>query len=312
MTRLNEKMDVEVCVCTFRRPGVVDTLASIRATSVPPNVALSVLVVDNDINPTAQQAVERFAETSELDLRYVHCPSGNISIARNGALKHSTSRYLVFVDDDETVAQDWLLKLTAKARASGADVVLGPVDAIYGDFAPDWMKSDSVHSTRPVWVNGAITTGYTCNVLIDRSKPAVEDLTFDLDLGQSGGEDTKFFAQISRRGGKIAFAKDAMVYEPVPQERASFKWLAKRKFRAGQTHAHVTLGRGAAGGRLHLGLVAAAKALACVGLAALHLARPAKRNQAILRSMLHVGVVMGVLGMRELQQYGLKMGGLPQ
>ncbi len=34
-----------------------------------------------------------------------------------------------------------------------ADVVLGPVRALYEPGAPDWMRSGDFHATRPVWVN---------------------------------------------------------------------------------------------------------------------------------------------------------------
>jgi hypothetical protein len=53
----------------------------------------------------------------------------------------------------------------------GAEVVLGPVDPVYPEDAPDWMRATSVHATRPVHVRGEIRTGYTCNVLIDRHRP---------------------------------------------------------------------------------------------------------------------------------------------
>lgn len=312
MTRSHNQMDIEICVCTFRRPGVTETLASLTRISVPPQVNVSVLVIDNDTAPTAQENVLAFAQNAPLQIRYVHCPSGNISIARNGALQHSHARFLAYIDDDETVAQDWLLQMVKTARATKADVVLGPVNAVYGDFAPSWMKSKQVHSTRPVWVNGAIKTGYTCNVLIDREKSVVSDLRFDLALGRSGGEDTKYFSQVTAAGGVIAYAKDAFVYEPVPDSRTSFKWLMHRKFRAGQTHGHLT-GAGKSGlARVKLMMSATAKLGYCTGVALLNLGSESKRNSAFLRGTLHAGTFMGLIGMRELQQYGLKMGEVPQ
>lgn len=39
--------------------------------------------------------------------------------------------------------------------------------------------------------------------------------------------------------GGIVFAEDAVLSEPVPENRASFMWLAKRRFRSGQTHGRV-------------------------------------------------------------------------
>jgi succinoglycan biosynthesis protein ExoM len=76
-------------------------------------------------------------------------------------------------------------------------VVLGPVDPVYPEDAPGLDAGDSVHATRPVFVQGEIRTGYTCNVLIDRARPEIRALRFDPALGRSGGEDSDYFARSS-------------------------------------------------------------------------------------------------------------------
>jgi hypothetical protein len=102
-------------------------------------------------------------------------------------------------------------------------VVLGPVDPVYPDTAPDWMRAAAMHATRPVHVRGEIRTGYTCNVLIDRARPEIRALRFDPALGRSGGEDSDYFARIVLMGGRIDYAPDALVTEPVAPERLSFR-----------------------------------------------------------------------------------------
>src|SRR5690606_19160150 len=144
--------------------------------------------------------------------------------------------FLAFIDDDEEASTEWLLLLLMIAEATGADAVLGPVRARYGADAPDWMRRGDFHSTSPVWVGGEIRTGYTCNVLLRRASPALAGRRFNLALGKSGGEDTDFFTHMHRAGGKIAFAANAVVEERVPPGRARLSWLARRRFRMGQTH----------------------------------------------------------------------------
>ena len=73
--------------------------------------------------------------------------------------------------------------------------------------------------------------------------PSVKGRRFALALGQSGGEDTHFFSHLHAAGGRIVFAEDAMLSEPVPENRASFLWLAKRRFRSGQTHGRLLADR---------------------------------------------------------------------
>lgn len=304
MTPANPLPRIDICVCTYRRPQLVETLRSLQKLRLPADAEVAVLVVDNDREPSAQHMVVEFARSSNLTLRYVHCPESNISIARNGGLDNSAARYLAFVDDDEIVTPGWILELLREIEATGAAAVLGPVTALYGPDAPVWMKQLSVHSTLPVWVDGAIRTGYTCNTLIDRHHPAVSARRFDPALGQSGGEDTKFFSEVFADGGQIVFANGALVHEDVPPGRASARWLLRRRYRMGQTHGQL-LGdtQSSIAKAVPMG-VAVAKIIYCAGAAALNCFSRTRRNQAILRAALHSGVVAGLIGQRTLRQYG--------
>lgn len=304
MTTLASYAEVEVCVCTFKRASLTETLISLGEQIMPTGVQLSVLVLDNDAVPSAKETVERFAESTELRTRYVHCPGGNISIARNAALEHSHARYLAFLDDDETASPMWVSNLFGRMHATGADVILGPVRAIYEAKASKWMKLLDIHSTEPVLVAGQYQTGYSCNVLVDQHSPALAGMQFDLSLGRSGGEDTWFFSQVFRRGGRIGYASDAVVYEKVPSARATFSWLATRRFRMGQSHGLSLTARSNMRSRFGGILTATAKIGFCAATAILASLSPARRNGAVLRGCLHAGVLSSHLGMRQIELYG--------
>lgn len=296
---------VDICVCTFRRAHLTQTLAAIAALKVPAGVGVRLLVVDNDIEPSARARVAAFTPTAPFPVIYLHCPAGNISVARNGALDAATARWVAFLDDDETPTPGWLSALLAAAHSTGADVILGPVRADYAPGAPDWMRQSAAHSTTPAFVGGRITTGYTCNVMFLREAPALAGLRFDPALGRSGGEDTRFFATAHDRGARIEYSEAALVTEIVPPGRATFGWLARRSFRAGQTHGRMSGDGKGPLRRLGGASLAAFKVLYCLGNAALHAFRPASRNVAALRGCLHAGAVSGYLGAREILQYGL-------
>ncbi|RUX39584.1 glycosyltransferase family 2 protein [Mesorhizobium sp. M4A.F.Ca.ET.020.02.1.1] len=296
---------IDICVCTFRRPELADTLRSIAAMDRPAGFEIGVVLADNDDQPSAQALVKALALELKLPIRYRHAPARNISIARNACLDASVSDLVAFIDDDETASVRWLAELVATAEASGATAVLGPVRAHYGQDAPAWMRKGDFHSTLPVWVRGEIRTGYTCNVLLRTGEASLRGRRFSLARGQTGGEDTEFFDSMVRDGGSIAFSPDALVEEVVPRARAAFDWLRRRRFRFGQTHGHL-IGHGASGFRrvAQVGL-ASAKAAYCFGMAALTAISPVRRNRSVLRGIMHVGVVSGLVGVREIRQYGL-------
>ena len=296
---------IDICICTFRRPELADTLRSVAALEKPEGLEVGIVVADNDDEPSAQKLVKALAEELKLPVRYRHAPARNISIARNACLDASVSDFVAFIDDDETASPSWLAELMATADATGVAAVLGPVRAHYRQDAPDWMQKGDFHSTLPVWVRGEIRTGYTCNVLLRTTDASLRGRRFSLARGQTGGEDTEFFDNMVRAGGSIAFSPQAFVEEVVPRARAAFDWLRRRRFRFGQTHGHL-IGHDASGVRrvAQVGL-ASAKAAYCFGMAALTAASPVRRNRSVLRGIMHVGVVSGLVGVREIRQYGL-------
>lgn len=299
-------LQIDIGVCTFRRPELADTLRSLAAMTVPERATIRVIVADNDVQPSAKPLVEGLRAEIPFDILYVHCPASNISIARNCCLDNGKGDFLAFIDDDETASKDWLIYLLEAARETGADAVLGPVRAHYAPSAPAWMRSGDFHSTLPVWVKGEIRTGYTCNTLLRRQAPSLSGRRFKLALGKSGGEDTDFFTGMHRAGGTIAFATEAWVHEPVPEKRATLAWLAKRRFRSGQTHGRLLAER-ANGLRRPLNVaLAAAKAGYCALGAALSFPSTVRRHRYALRALLHAGVISGLLGHKAIEQYGIR------
>lgn len=296
---------IDIGICTFRRPELRATLLSLFDIDVPQDVSIRLIVADNDSEPSARDLVDALRNHSPFPISYVHCPKANISIARNACLTESDGDFLAFIDDDETASPGWLRELHAAALHSGADAVLGPVRAIYDETSPQWMRKGDFHSTRPVWVSGIIRTGYTCNVLLDTRSPYLAGRRFDLALGQSGGEDTQFFSAMTVAGGRIAFAPRALVDEPVPAKRSSFDWLTRRRFRSGQTHGRILAGKHKGTARLRQALIAVSKLGYCAVLSVATVFLPVTRNRYLLRAALHAGAVFGLLGFREIRQYGL-------
>jgi succinoglycan biosynthesis protein ExoM len=298
---------VLIGICTFRRAELVATLASLEGLT-PCGLPFAVAIADNDAQPSARNLVEITAAANSLPVTYLHAPQANISIARNALLDHARitgARLLVYLDDDETVEQNWLLHLVQAWKDTGAGAVLGPVSAHYQPAAPQWMDHARAHDTLPVFdKNGTVTSGYTCNVLVDLVDPAAEHLRFNPLRGRSGGEDSAFFAEFIANGGRIAFAPKAMVHETVPADRARLVWLLRRRYRMGQTHASLIAQGSPRAGRIRAAGVAIAKAVVCSGLAIIGATCPAWRNRQLMRAALHVGAVAYLGGARQIEIYG--------
>lgn len=292
---------IDVCICTYRRDSVSDTIRSVAAQGgLAASTHVRIVVADNDELPSAQGLIRGLADELGIDLLYVHAPARNISVARNACLDAATASLVAFLDDDLIATGHWLAALVDKADATGADVVFGPVEASYPQGSPAWARAADLHSTLPTILAGdVIVTGYTCNVLMRSSK--VASLRFSPELGRSGGEDTLFFHTLSQAGAKFVFAEKAIMREEVNPARINLKWLVKRSFRAGQTHARILRSNGERPVVAIPKLVL--KAGFCLGLALLRLGSPPAWRQSLVRGALHVGAISSMIGARDLELY---------
>lgn len=293
---------IDILMCTFQRPQVTDALVSLRDLKCPDDVEIRIIVADNDTVPSAREGVEKLAAQPGYPIIYLHAPERNISIARNACLDASDADWVAFVDDDETFPEAWLSKMWNRVRETGVDAVFGPVRAIYPQSAADWIKALDLHSNHAVRLaDGTVETGYTCNALLRLQATKWREERFDLTRGQSGGEDTDFFFRLGRMGAKYEIADDAEVFEKAAENRLSYRWLAQRRFRMGQSH--VTSQTGFLG-RFTLVAKALAKAGFSFGMALVTLLDPVKWRFWSLRGMLHLGVVAGSLKVPDLKSYG--------
>lgn len=293
---------VTVCICTFRRPiGLAEAMTSVAEQRLPPGVQRTLIVVDNDRQPSAQLLVDRFAADADFPVVYRHCPGENISIARNGALDATATRWLAFLDDDERAGPGWLAELLA--ASAGAQAVCGPCEAVYAAQTPAWLRRGDHHSNRIGRRHGVIETGHTCNALIDAAFTRRHDLRFDVELGRSGGEDTIFFHAMRRCGATLAYAPKAIVFEDVAAGRATVGWVARRRYRAGQTYALMLRRFSPRRYALWAG-TSPLKIAFCSLLGASTWFDPARASRWAMRGVFHLGGLSYALGFGIHQEYG--------
>jgi succinoglycan biosynthesis protein ExoM len=259
---------------------------------LPPEVSIAVIVADNDDTPSASDLVQDALAGFPHPLRYIHAPARNISIARNACLEAAQSPWVAFLDDDEVAPPDWIGSLWHTIQTTGADAAFGPVLADYPPGTPPWLLRLDFHSSRPVLRSGQVETGHTGNALLRWGGAPWMSLRFDIHRGVTGGEDTAFFFAARRMGARYVAAPEATVHEDIPLERLTFGWLARRRFRMGQSYVSSSVTRT---GRLMLLVKAFLKVLACGAAALVLLPWTERRNYWALRGALQLGVVVGCL-----------------
>jgi succinoglycan biosynthesis protein ExoM len=229
-------IETTIVILTFRRPDdLARAIVAVRAQQGM-SAPFEILVVDNDSDGSAGVVVERMAANSGVCLRYVHEPRPGISHARNTGVVAAVGRYLAFLDDDEVVGPDWLAGLLDTIIRYGADAVVGPVLPRF----PEGMTIDAYR--RRVYTRDArLPTGSPLlrwnigNSLFDKARCFVDAEPFLPRLGRTGGEDTVFLRQMTRRGCTMVWCAEAIAWESVPPDRLEPAYLLRRAFRGAQT-----------------------------------------------------------------------------
>jgi succinoglycan biosynthesis protein ExoM len=235
-------VDVSICVATYRRPeGLARLLASLGRTKLPAGARVEILVVDNDPQSPAEQALP---DAGGLPARRLREPERNIALARNRAVSEARGTWLAFVDDDETVCEGWLAAYFAAAERHACDGFFGPVlaraeRAGAGDaWLPILARARFASGTRV-----AADSARTGNAFVRRA--LFDALRFDPAYGRSGGSDSALFAAAMARGAEFRWCDEAAVEEWLPADRLAPRWLLRRAFRGGNLHARLARERGA-------------------------------------------------------------------
>lgn len=230
-------MDISICICTFRRPALLDRLLPMLAAQGQGRTC-EILVADNDPAHSAEPVLRKHAHTLGVPLRWAHVPQPNIAMARNAVVGMATGTLLAFIDDDEIPSAQWLQALIDTHAATRADVVFAPVVATYRPETPGWMI-EGKYFERQRFKTGdtvPVNEARTGNVLLARELLSALPGPFDLSFGNTGGEDTRLFRTLAGGGARFIWCDEAEVFEEVPADRATLKWLMQRSYRVGQTY----------------------------------------------------------------------------
>jgi succinoglycan biosynthesis protein ExoM len=235
--------DLIVAIPTFRRAeALANALTAVReqvdAENDLPEAPLhcSILVIDND--PAGSG--ERIA--FEHGARYVIEPRPGIAAVRNRALGECRSAgALLFIDDDETPEPGWLRAMIETYLATHPTAVAGRVVTRLPHDAPPWVSQGGAFD-RPRRTRGQLMSeAATNNLLVDVDGIRRLGLSFDERFGLTGGSDSMFTLQLTRRGGTIRWAEDAVVIEQEDPQRFTRSWALRRAFRFGNTSARVRI-----------------------------------------------------------------------
>ena len=223
-----------IAVCTRKRPELVKKCLEsllVQKTEIP----FDVVVVENDDQQGSREIIQECIEKAAkigLEMRYFCEPVQNIALARNRAIRECRGDFVLFIDDDETAAEDWVEKMVKIQKRTDADVVQGTCEPIFPDDFPALFRHGSIYSFEAFTEECARVPGVATNTTLYRlAALSGRENPLDPDYGTTGGSDFELSLYLDGLGKtqyKTALAK---VYEFQPLKRASFRFFIERNFR---------------------------------------------------------------------------------
>ncbi len=233
-----------VCTYSREREDLLDGLIrSVVAGTVQPDEW--VVVVDRE--PALHADLD--SRLGAKGIKVLASPAGGLSAARNIGWRASFGKWVIFVDDDATVAEDWLERIIAEAESSRGAILGGRVEPDWGPAgAPGWYTS------RLGWIVGCTFDGFPessaevrsvigCNMAIKRE--LLERLDgFAGGLGREGtaligSEETEFCMRAGLAGEQVWYQPAARVWQVVPLERRGFRYARRRAIGEGRSKARL-------------------------------------------------------------------------
>lgn len=219
-------------------------LASFAQLEVPEDVTPLFIVVENDTEAQSDEVITAFRDSLPGHLHAALETVPGIPMARNRGLDEAAALgadLVLYVDDDETVASDWLVAIVAAWRGGTAELIGGPVrltppDAsltgaqrsVYTGMVKRFTGKEKRAVERMAAGQVHRVTVVTNNWLCDMRLYHDLSLRFDEQLQFTGGSDTRFFREARALGVETGWAADAIVYETVPPERLTLPYQFSR------------------------------------------------------------------------------------
>lgn len=214
----------------------LDSLSNLKC---PDGCSITVMVVDNSENGSAEEIVSKKLPHFNYPIIYVTETARGIVCMRNKALEAAgelEADYLAFMDDDEVCSDDWIVQLYSGLKKHGAQVAQGTTLRLIPDDISEWLKRNRLLKLRKYTTGTIRSSASTRNVMFDYKYFEELGLKFNMAFNLMGSSDSFFFKEAYEMGAKIVWIDEARVTEILPKSRMNFKWIAQRAFRAGHAH----------------------------------------------------------------------------
>jgi glycosyltransferase involved in cell wall biosynthesis len=243
-------LKLSIVICSWNRGRLLaETVASLLACHRDGTFEAEIIVVDNASTDDTGSQMSPFVEAGSIRLLNELRPG--LSFARNAGVSVSHGDWIIFLDDDVLLPEDFLNRYAA-ATTSAADFgfMAGPVLPSFDQPLRPWVRG--VLDVHP-WCFSALDLGNPSRPLEKDQFPFGANMALRADLARQypfdtslgfkhgsliSGEETALFKAIRSSGASGFWVADVPLRHRLPAERASMEYLLRRAVGQGKADAY--------------------------------------------------------------------------
>ena len=238
-------MKLTIIISTYNRAeSLIRTLESVTKQSADPSTWECVVVNNASTDNTAERFTSFASNHNNINLRMVDEQKQGLSHARNKGISVAKGQFVAFIDDDETISEDFVEAYISIFDGGYAFVAMGPVHPIYEVKRPKWMSKYTEQmianpiylGDRPYTISSKITPAGG-NMAFSKELFTFYN-GFDTDLGRNGkeltgGEETELFRRIRSLGERVFYVPKAVVYHHIGADKLTPEYFDKLSYGVG-------------------------------------------------------------------------------
>ena len=230
-------MHYSFIVPAFNRPDEVgELLQSMAGLDVPGGASFEVIIADGSPSEILTAILNQFDQ--KLSIQHLHKPGLGISPSRNLGAQQARGEYLIFLDSDVILPQQYLVVIEKALLRKKIDAFGGP-DAAHPTFTPI-QKAISYAMTSYLTTGGIRGKKKQVHQYNPRGfNMGIRKTVFEELRGYSDfvcGEDIELSIRIIKAGFTVDLIPEAFVYH---KRRTSFKGFVRQVYRFGAARVNI-------------------------------------------------------------------------
>ncbi|MGN1401789.1 MAG: glycosyltransferase family A protein [Bacillus sp. (in: firmicutes)] len=191
---------ISVIIPTYKGEGVISAcLNSLLKQTIKQDLLQIIIIINGEKDGTEQIVVDYIKEHRMDQIVLLYSEVASAAVARNVGIQHADREYVVFVDDDDYISENFLLELYKHSMPD--TVVISQIADVYPNGVIDFdnpintqVKEATEQSGNNFQTLDKVATITACKLLPTKY---LKNLEFDASL--QSGEDIVFYAELYTR-----------------------------------------------------------------------------------------------------------------